>query len=126
MGLDVNIVTHHNILIVLALRLFERTFDVHNNVRGYERASRTNNVHLDFNTLFAEGRCGRSDRVKLNLGVRYEYFGPQTKSDPKYDSNFYWGDPTLNINEATPQQILQAVRSTIGWPAARASSARNR
>ena len=29
-----------------------------------------------------------SDRVKLNLGVRYDYFGPQRKSDPKYDANF--------------------------------------
>ena len=26
---------------------------------------------------------------KLNLGLRYDYFGPQEKSDPKYDSNFY-------------------------------------
>ena len=30
---------------------------------------------------------------ELNLGMRYEYYGPQTKSDPKYDSNFYYGDP---------------------------------
>ena len=28
----------------------------------------------------------------MNLGLRYEYYGPQTKSDPKFDSNFYYGE----------------------------------
>ena len=29
---------------------------------------------------------------RVNLGLRYEYYGPQTKSEPKFDSNFYYGD----------------------------------
>jgi len=66
--------------------------------------------------LYANDNWSLGDRVKLNLGVRYEYFGPQTKSDPKYDSNFYWGDPSLNIQTATPQQIIQSVRTGSAQP----------
>ena len=43
--------------------------------------------------LYANDNWSIGDRFTLNLGVRYDYFGPQTKSEPKYDSNFYYGDP---------------------------------
>jgi hypothetical protein len=43
--------------------------------------------------------------------VRYDYYGPQSKSDPKYDSNFYYGNPSLDITTATPAQIIDAVRT---------------
>jgi len=66
--------------------------------------------------FYANDNWSVGDRVKLNLGMRYEYFGPQTKSDPKYDSNFYWGDPNLNIETATPQQIIDAVRTGSAQP----------
>jgi outer membrane receptor protein involved in Fe transport len=66
--------------------------------------------------LYANDNWSIGDRLKLNLGVRYEYFGPQTKSDPKYDSNFYYGDPDLDTRTATPQQILQAVRTGSAQP----------
>ena len=36
-----------------------------------------------------------ANRLTVNLGLRYEYYGPQNKSDPKYDSNFYYGDPNV-------------------------------
>ena len=42
--------------------------------------------------LYANDNWSLGDRLKLNLGLRYEYYGPQKKSDPKYDSNFYYGD----------------------------------
>ena len=38
--------------------------------------------------------------LTANLGLRYEYFGPQQKSEPKYDSNFYYGDSNLDIAAA--------------------------
>ena len=66
--------------------------------------------------FYANDNWSVGNRVKLNLGMRYEYFGPQTKSDPKYDSNFYWGDPNLNIETATPQQIIDAVRTGSAQP----------
>jgi outer membrane receptor protein involved in Fe transport len=66
--------------------------------------------------LYAADNWNFGDRVKLNLGVRYEYFGPQAKSDPKFDSNFYWGDPGLNISTATPQQIIDSVRTGSAQP----------
>ena len=39
--------------------------------------------------FYANDNWSLGSRLKLNLGVRYEYFGPQQKSEPKYDSNFY-------------------------------------
>jgi outer membrane receptor protein involved in Fe transport len=66
--------------------------------------------------FYANDNWSVGNRVKLNLGMRYEYFGPQTKSDPKYDSNFYWGDPNLNIETATPQQIIDSVRTGSAQP----------
>jgi outer membrane receptor protein involved in Fe transport len=66
--------------------------------------------------IYAADNWSLGDRLKLNLGMRYEYFGPQTKSDPKYDSNFYYGDPNLDIAKASPQVILAAVRSGSALP----------
>jgi outer membrane receptor protein involved in Fe transport len=60
--------------------------------------------------LYAQDNWSISRKVTLNLGLRYEYFGPQTKSKPKYDSNFYWGDQNLNLETATPQQVIDSVR----------------
>jgi TonB dependent receptor len=57
-----------------------------------------------------------TNRIKVNLGVRYEYFGPQTKSDPKYDSNFYYGDPNVSVSTSSPQQIIDAVRTGSAMP----------
>ena len=45
--------------------------------------------------LYANDTWSVTDRLKLNLGLRYEYFGPQKKSEPKYDSNFYYSDDEL-------------------------------
>ena len=35
-----------------------------------------------------------SDRLTLNLGMRYEFFGVQHNSDPSLDANFYYGPCT--------------------------------
>ena len=52
--------------------------------------------------LYANDNWSLGSRFKLNLGLRYDYFGPQKKSEPKYDSNFYYGDPTLVTLRAPP------------------------
>jgi outer membrane receptor protein involved in Fe transport len=61
--------------------------------------------------LYANDNWSVGDRLKLNLGVRYEYFGPQKKSDPKYDSNFYWADEDFDLPGATPQEIFAQLRA---------------
>ena len=66
--------------------------------------------------LYANDNWSVGDRLKVNLGVRYEYYGPQTKSDPKYDSNFYYADPNLNLETATPAEIVAAVRGGSALP----------
>ena len=60
--------------------------------------------------LYANDNWSVGDRLKLNLGVRYEYFGPQQKSDPKYDSNFYWADEDFDLLGATPEEIFAQLR----------------
>ena len=47
-----------------------------------------------------------SDRVTVNLGIRYEYYGPQKKSDPKYDSNFYYRDRRRLGEHGEPAEMI--------------------
>jgi len=41
--------------------------------------------------LYANDTWSVTSRLKLNLGMRYEFFGPQRNVDPSLDSNFYPG-----------------------------------
>jgi len=66
--------------------------------------------------VYANDNWSVGNRLKINLGVRYEYFGPQLKSDPKYDSNFYWGDPNLDLSTASPADIVRAVATGAPMP----------
>jgi outer membrane receptor protein involved in Fe transport len=61
-------------------------------------------------SFYANDNWSVGNRLKLNLGMRYEYFGPQQKSDPKYDSNFYWADPDFDLTKATPQETIVQLR----------------
>ena len=61
--------------------------------------------------FYANDNWSLGSRFTVNLGLRYDYYGPQEKSEPKFDSNFYYGDPNLDISSASPQEILQAVRT---------------
>jgi len=66
--------------------------------------------------LYANDNWSVGSRLKLNLGLRYEYYGPQLKTDPKYDSNFYWADPNLNLNTASPQDVIASVKNGRALP----------
>jgi outer membrane receptor protein involved in Fe transport len=68
------------------------------------------NTYNEF-AFYAQDNWAITNHVKLNLGLRYEYYGPQQKSDPKYDSNFYYGDPSVSVSTSTPQQIIDGVRT---------------
>jgi hypothetical protein len=59
--------------------------------------------------LYANDNWSVGDRVTLNLGLRYEYYGPQNKTEPKVDSNFYYGDSSVSVSSNTPQEIIQGI-----------------
>ena len=84
----------------------------------------SNNNYDEF-ALYANDTWSVTDRLKLNLGLRYEYFGPQKKSEPKYDSNFYYSDDNCSVNTSSTPQILTAcMRAARPCPPTRARSAR--
>ena len=70
----------------------------------------SNNRYNEF-AVYANDTWSMGSRVKVNLGVRYEYYGPQEKSEPKFDSNFYYGDPSVSVSTSTPQQIIDGIRT---------------
>ena len=61
--------------------------------------------------LYANDNWSLRNRITLNLGVRYEYYGPQTKSEPKYDSNFYYGDPNVSVTGSTAEEIVRGIQA---------------
>jgi outer membrane receptor protein involved in Fe transport len=85
-------------------------------VTPVQQPSFTSHNRYDEFGLYAQDNWSIKSRVTLNLGVRYEYYGPQKKSDPKYDSNFYYADPSVSVSTSTPQQIIDAVRGGTVFP----------
>ena len=61
--------------------------------------------------LYIADNWSVKNRLTLNLGLRYEYFGPQKKSEPKFDSNFYYGNPDASVNSSSPTELIDAIRS---------------
>jgi outer membrane receptor protein involved in Fe transport len=59
--------------------------------------------------LYANDNWSVHDRVTLNLGLRYEYYGPQTKTEPKIDSNFYYADPNVSVSTSTAEEIIRGI-----------------
>ncbi len=57
-----------------------------------------------------------TDRLKLNLGLRYEYFGPQKKSEPKYDSNFYYSSTDCSVNTSSPADLVGCIAGGAVFP----------
>jgi outer membrane receptor protein involved in Fe transport len=45
-------------------------------------------------------------RVTVNLGLRWEYFGPQANGNPNKDSNFYFGSGSNIELQSGPGQVL--------------------
>jgi outer membrane receptor protein involved in Fe transport len=88
------------------------------NPEGFPGGSYVTPVNLpsftSFNTynefaLYANDNWSLGNRLTVNLGLRYEYYGPQTKSDPKFDSNFYYGDANVSVNSSTPAEIVRGI-----------------
>ncbi len=97
-----------------------RRFQTAINPEGYPGGKYTTPVSLpSFNSknkynefaLYANDDWKVKPGLTVNMGLRYEYYGPQTKSEPKYDSNFYYADPKMSVSTGTPQQIIEALRT---------------
>jgi outer membrane receptor protein involved in Fe transport len=73
------------------------------------------NTYNEF-ALYANDNWAIGNRLTVNLGVRYEYYGPQTKSEPKFDSNFYYGDPNVSVSSSTPAEIVGGIASGAPLP----------
>ncbi len=66
--------------------------------------------------LYANDNWSLGSRVTLNLGVRYEYYGPQRKTEPKNDSNFYFGDPNVSVSSSSPADIVRGIATGVVLP----------
>lgn len=66
--------------------------------------------------FYANDNWSIAPRVTLNLGVRYEYYGPQKKNEPKFDSNFYYGDPNVSVNNSSPADIVRGIATGTTLP----------
>lgn len=102
-----------------------RRFQTAINPNGYPGGTYTTPVSLpSFNSknkynefaVYVNDNWQFSNRVTVNLGLRYEYYGPQTKSDPKYDSNFYYADSKASVNTSSPQELIAAIRNGRVYP----------
>ena len=72
---------------------------------GAPNFSRSNVVHES--GLYVQDSWKVRPRLTVNLGLRWEYFGPQANKNPKLDSNFFFG-PGSNIEtqSATGKVLL--------------------
>lgn len=95
------------------------------NPEGYPGGTYTTPVSLpsftSFNrynefALYANDNWSVGNRLTLNLGVRYEYYGPQKKTDPKSDSNFYYGDPNVSVSTSSPADIVRGIATGAPLP----------
>jgi hypothetical protein len=64
--------------------------------------------------LYANDTWSVSARLKLNLGLRYEYFGVQKNADPSLDSNFYYGEGANIYDEIRNGRVWPAPESPVG------------
>ena len=80
-------------------------------VTPVQQPSFTSHNKYDEFALYVQDNWSAGPRLTVNLGLRYEFYGPQRKSDPKYDSNFYYADVNASVNSSTPQEIIDSVRN---------------
>ncbi|HUL78629.1 MAG TPA: TonB-dependent receptor [Vicinamibacteria bacterium] len=64
--------------------------------------------------LYANDTWSVGARLKVNLGLRYEYFGVQHNTDPSLDSNFYYGAGATRAEQIRSGRVWPAPESPVG------------
>ncbi|MBX7218570.1 MAG: TonB-dependent receptor [Blastocatellia bacterium] len=72
-----------------------------------------NNRYNEFALYFNDAWSVRSN-VKVNLGVRYEYYGVQHNKDKALDSNFYYGTGANIFEQIRNGKVMLTGNSPIG------------
>ena len=64
--------------------------------------------------FYAQDSWKATQRLTLNLGVRWEYYGVQHNSNPQLDSNFYLGSVSTLFNQIRNGTVQIAPDSPVG------------
>lgn len=78
-----------------------------------------NNRYTEYN-VYAQDSFKLFPGFTANIGLRYDFFGPQRNKDPQLDSNFYLGgDESLTPANIRSGRVLRAPDSPVGelWKA---------
>lgn len=72
-----------------------------------------NNRYSDF-ALYVNDTWKILERLTLNLGLRYEYFGVQHNADPNLDANFYYGSGSNFPQQYRNGLAMRTANSPVG------------
>lgn len=79
---------------------------------GPPNFSRSNRQHAA--ALYTQDAWKVTPRLTVNLGLRWEYFGPQANKNGNLDSNFYFGSGTNIETESATGTVQIASQSPVG------------
>jgi hypothetical protein len=89
-------------------------------VPDYYRGYRANEV-----AFYGQDDWRVNSRLTLNLGLRWEYFGPPHNFQPNIDSNLYFGTPVTPIPTATNNPFFPANNISFAYEASGTFQVRN-